>query len=379
AYEKSEDDDDDEAPVISNNKRPRVEKSSSSSSSSAPTPSVLQKLLEIQTRQGGPRLGGELHEGQSTIELDNGDEIRNRREWVREDGILMDGDQVAPERTVDGVHYSNEPYDPRNRAVFMQMVDSVEKDDLQPILKAIAGAIDEDLEALYDDKAMVNRQRHSNIMDEWNQNEMRQLMTNVSNKKAEIEKVRDLLYRKTKILDGHVQLNASLRAFRDLSNVMFPNAERKQDFQAVYVNQDDALRHGSYPLVRILAEQRQFVNKLCNIIIDEREDTTPATENNHHINLDNDILDPSIPSTFQAWFISPHHEKVIDNSILKTAFEHCVEASRAYNVDTGISMINLIHWVRYLDWYIWLRDEMLIDLPQYKLDFHDPAANLTAI
>src|SRR6185503_15600038 len=305
------------------------------------------------------------------IELDDADEIRNRPEWVRQDGIRMVGDQVA-----DG---PNEPYDQRSRAVFMQMVESVEKDDLQPILKAIAGAIDEDLEALYDDKAMANRQRHSNIMDEWNQNEMRQLMTNVSNKKAEIEKVRDLLYRKMKILDGHVQLNASLRAFRDLSNVMFPNAERKQDFQAVYVNQNVPLRHGSYPLVRILAEQRQFVNKLCNIIIDEREDTTPATENNHHINLDNDILDPSIPSTFQAWFISPHHEKVIDNSILKTAFEHCVEASRAYNVDTGISMINLIHWVRYLDWYIWLRDEMLIDLPQYKLDFHDPAANLTAI
>jgi hypothetical protein len=360
--------DEDEAPVITTqSKRHRGE----TSSSTTPTPSVLQKLLDIQTRQGGPRLGGQLHEGQSTIELDNGKEIRNRHEWVRQDGIRMHDEEVAD----DG---PNEPYIPRNREVFMQMVESVEKDDLQPLLKAIAGAIDEELDALYDDKAMANRQRHSDIMDEWNKNEMRQLMTNVSNKKAEIDNIRDMLYRKMKIMDGHVQMNASLKAFRDLSNVMFPNAEREQDFQAVYANQNAALRKGSYPLIRVLSEQRQFVNYLCNIVLDGREDTTPATKDKHTINLDAVFLDLKIPSSFRAWFISPRHEKIIDNRILLTAFTQCQDASNAYKPETGISLPNLVRWIRYLDWYIWLRDEMLIELPQVKTDFHDPNATLKA-
>lgn len=339
----------------------------------AGAPSILNRLLQIQTRGAGPRLAGTYTAGRNTIDLDDGDAIRNRDEWVDNNGLVMDRNGVAQDEVLPGGKGPNDPYGPRSRAVFMAMKKPVEDDSLRPLLLAVAGAINEDIEALYEDMGVGERQRHNDIMDEWNRNEMRNLMTNISTKKDQMGKIRDELYRKQKIIDGHVQTNADLRALRDLANVAFPNAARQQDYQNTYVNEDDSLRHGNFPLVHILAKQRQFVNRLANSVIDEREDAEDG-QSDPLVDLDRSYHDSDLLSDFQQYFSGPRVAKVIDNKILSRAFTKCEEYSKRVNKDTGISLRHLVPWIRWLDWYIWLRDEMLVGTPHFKLDFHDPNA-----
>jgi len=323
-------------------------------------PTVLQRLLAIQNRAGGPRMEGHIHEGQTNIDLDRQRDIQARNEFMRPDGTI--------ER--DGVVQPNEPFDRAARAVFMKMVDQEQDDNLRPLLVAISGAINEPLEALYNDTAVTNRQRHSNIVDEWNRNEMHQLMSNISTKVTQIGHVRDTLYQKERVLDGHVQVNATMKAYRDLANVMYPNAEREQDFQHAYVNENEYRRHSSYPLIHILTQQRLFVNRLCNLVIDRRKDER-RQGGASIVATDNNVLDQDIPSLFLQWFVNPHGQKLIDHVLLDTAFRKCQDAVLVYNKDMGISVPALLRAIRYLDWYIWLRDEMLLDVPHYSLDFHD--------
>jgi len=321
---------------------------------------------------------GTVREGQSIIELDGGENMRRRRDWVDNDGFIMRDDQLAPDTVLDPNDPTtgpNVPYGPRSRTMLMKMEDDVKKDDLYPFWVALSGAINASLEDFFEDHAAAQRQRQNAAIDEWNRNEMQNLMTNVATKRDQIEQLRDLIYQRELVLDGHVQMNASMRAFRDLSNVMYPNAERKTDFVRTYTNDNAFMRNASYPILRLLANQRIFVRDLCNAILEGRMDKTPQTAANSVASLAGNVVDPDLANLFYQSFTRPR-EGMIDHPVLNAAFVRADEVMRDhYHPDDGISKRNVVRLIRYLDWYIWLRDEMLTDLPHYTLDFHDPAAS----
>jgi hypothetical protein len=354
----SGEDDEEEMERTSAPKRSRVEQSQS-------TPSILSRLLAIQQARGGPQLQGTWREGQHTIELDRGDEIRRRRaegEWVDSHGLVMDKDRVAEDDPVRG---PNTPFGPRAEAVFIAQQALVEEDSLTPLLEAVAGAIDVDVTAMFEDAGVQERQQQNAVTTEWNRNEMRTLMTNAATKKDALDKIRDELYRQQQVIDGHVEVNATIRALRDLSNVMFPNTARYGEVGDEYKNPEDSLRHGNHLLVHILAGQRLMMHDMVGMILQGRGDGP--------LNLDDYVSVAGVAEQFNRVFFQPHEAHIIDNDRLKPMYL-AIGDTKPTRTMTRMTLRTLIPWVRRLDYFIWLRDEVLVDFPQFKLDYHDPKA-----